>query len=190
VALAAISLAWVFGVFLGSRFTPSPFILFAALAPLPLLAYHNRRGIILVSCLCLLSLAGGALYYHSALPPYDSTQISYYNDSGKVTLRGVVSLDPDVQDKTTRLKLEVESIKVTGEWQAVSGMVMLYAPRYPSYNYGDLLDVTGKLTTPVNFADFDYQAYMAKQSVYSTMLYPELHKPGAKETQSVQEVNF
>ncbi len=173
-ALAAISLAWVIGVFLGSRFNFSPLILFAALAPLPLLVFRNRRGVMLVSCLCLLALGGGALYYHSALPPDDNTQVSYYNDSGKVTLRGVVSLDPDIQDKTTRLKLAVESIEINGEFQTVSGMVMLYVPRHPAYGYGDLLEVTGKLATPVNFADFDYQAYLAKQSVYSTMLYPDI----------------
>ena len=173
-ALAALSLAWVAGVFLGSRFDISPLLLLASLAPLPLLLFSKLRGAIVLASLCLLALGGGALYYQSALPPDDETQISYYNDRGKVTLRGVVSLDPDVQDKTTRLKLSVESAEVNGEWQPISGMVMLYAPRYPAYRYGDLLEVTGKLETPVNFADFDYQAYLAKQSVYSTMLYPEI----------------
>jgi competence protein ComEC len=172
VALAAISLAWVAGVFLGSRCAFSPLILLVWLVPLPLLALRSLRGVVVLTSLCLLALGGGMLYYQSALPPHDSTQISYYNDTGKITLRGVVSLDPDVQDKTTRFKLSVESIEVNGEWQAVSGVVMLYAPRYPAYGYGDLLEVTGKLETPVNFADFDYEGYMAKQSVYSTMLYP------------------
>ncbi len=173
-ALAAISLAWLVGVFLGSRFDPSPLILLASLAPLPLLLLRRRRALILLSSMCLLALGGGALYYQSALPPHDATQVSHYNGGGKLTLRGVVSLDPDVQEKTTRLKLSAESIEINGEFQPVSGMVMLYAPRYPAYGYGDLLEVTGKLETPANFADFDYQAYMAKQSVYSTMLYPEI----------------
>ena len=171
-ALAAISLAWVAGVFLGSHFDLSPLILLSSLAPLPLLVLRSLRGVVVLASLCLLALGGGILYYQSALPPHDNTQISYYNDTGKITLRGVVSLDPDVQDKTTRLKLSVESIEVNGEWQAVSGVVMLYAPRYPAYGYGDLLEVTGKLETPVSFADFDYEGYLAKQSVYSTMLYP------------------
>jgi competence protein ComEC len=174
VALAAISLAWVAGVFLGSHLNLSPLFLFVTLAPLPLLLFRKLKGTVLLASLCLLALGVGALYYQSVLPPNDDTRISYYNDSGKVTLRGVVSIDPDVQDKTTRLKLSVDSIEVNGERQEVSGMVMLYAPRYPAYSYGDLLEVTGKLETPLNFADFDYQAYLAKQSVYSSMLYPEI----------------
>jgi len=173
-ALPVISLAWVAGVFLGSRFGPTPLWLVFAALPLPLLPFRRFRRAAVLSCLCLMALFGGAIYYQSALPPHDSTQVSYYNDSGMVSLRGVVSLDPDVQDKTTRLKLAVESIELDGEWQSVSGMVMLYVLRYPAYGYGDLLEVTGRLETPANFADFDYQAYLAKQSVYSTMLYPEI----------------
>lgn len=172
--LAAISLAWAAGVFLGSRFYFSPFVLLAALASLPLFAFRKLRGIAILSALCLLALGGGALYYQTALPPDDITRVSHYNGTGKVTLRGVVSLDPDVQDRTTRLKLAVESIEINGERKTISGMVMLYVPRYPSYSYGDLLEVSGKLATPVNFADFDYQGYLAKQSVYSTMLYPQI----------------
>jgi competence protein ComEC len=173
-ALAAVSLAWVAGIFLGSRVHLSPFILFFALFPLPLLMLGRGKGVIILSSVCLLALGGGALYYQNSLPPHDTAHVSYFNDTGIITFRGVVSLDPDVQDKTTRLKLSVESININGEWQAISGMVMLYVPRYPAYTYGDLLEVTGKLATPVNFADFDYQAYLAKQSVYSTMLYPEI----------------
>ena len=173
-ALAALSLAWAAGVFLGSRFDPSPAVLLAAVLPLPFIIIRRFRKAVVLSSLCLLVFFGGAIYYQSALPPRDATQVSYYNDSGKVSLRGTVSLDPDTQDKTTRLKLAVGSININGEWRSVSGMVMLYVSRYPVYGYGDLLEVSGKLETPANFADFDYQSYLAKQSVYSTMLYPKM----------------
>jgi competence protein ComEC len=178
VALTALSLAWVAGVFLGSHFAPSPLALILAALPLPLLVFPRWRKAAVLSSLCLLALCCSAMYYQSSLPIHDSTQVSYYNDSGAVSLRGVVSLDPDVQDKTTRLKLSVKSIEINGEWHDVSGMVMLYVERYPAYSYGDLIDVRGKLETPANFADFDYQAYLAKQSIYSTMLYPKLELIG------------
>jgi competence protein ComEC len=173
-ALAGLSLAWVAGIFIGSLFVPSPLFLLAALVPLPLALLPRARKTAMLSALCLLALVGGSLAYQTAVPPHDTNQVSFYNDSGTVTLRGVVSLDPDVQDKTTRLKLAVESISVGGEWREVSGMVLLYVPRYPEYSYGDRLEVNGKLETPQNFADFDYSGYLAKQSVYSTMLYPDL----------------
>jgi competence protein ComEC len=51
---------------------------------------------------------------------------------------------------------------------------MIYEHRYPEFSYGDILEVTGKLQTPVNFADFDYEAFLAKQSVFSVMDYPQI----------------
>lgn len=173
-ALVALSLAWATGVFLGSLCEFLPGALLIVVLPLLLLPVGRFRKKALFSSLCLLTIFLGNLYYQSSLPPQDSTQVSYYNDSGKVSLKGVVSLDPEVQDKTTRLKLAVESIEIDGEWQPVSGMVMLYTEHYPAYGYGDLVEVSGKLETPQNFADFDYQSYLAKQSVYSTMLYPQV----------------
>ncbi len=173
-ALAALSLAWCAGVFLGSLFIPSPLFLLFSLVPLPLLLFRRLRKAAVISCLSLILIVGGALYYQSSLPASDATQVSFYNDSGEVNLRGTIILDPDMRDRTTHLKLAVESIGIGDDWQSVSGMVMLYVPRYPAYSYGDFLEVSGVLQTPQNFEDFDYQAYLARQSVYSTMLYPEV----------------
>ena len=47
-------------------------------------------------------------------------------------------------------------------------------PRYPAYEYGDVLLVSGALETPPQFEDFDYEDYLAHQEIYSTMLYPEI----------------
>ena len=44
--------------------------------------------------------------------------------------------------------------------------------RYPTYNYGDVLLVTGELETPPQLDDFDYRGYLAHQGIYTTMLYP------------------
>ena len=43
-------------------------------------------------------------------------------------------------------------------------------PRYPAYDYGDVLQVTGKLEKPPQLDDFDYPEYLAQQGIYSTML--------------------
>jgi competence protein ComEC len=155
VALAALSLAWIAGIFLGSFFSPSPFFFLFALVPLPLLIFRKLRRDAAITCLILIFLAGGMFCYQASLPAGDTSNVSFYNDSGEVTLRGTVSLDPDVRDKTTHLKLYVESIGMDDDWQPVSGMVMLYVPRYPAYSYGDFLEVSGILQTPQNFEDFD-----------------------------------
>ena len=59
-------------------------------------------------------------------------------------------------------------------WQEVSGTVLLFVPRYSVYRYGDVLRVRGKLETPPRLDDFDYKEYLARQGIYSTMLYPKI----------------
>jgi len=85
-----------------------------------------------------------------------------------------VDKDPDVRDKTTHLHLSATEIKLGKEWQKVSGTALLFVPRYPTYEYGDVLLVIGKLETPPQLDDFDYKGYLAHQGIYSTMLYPKI----------------
>jgi len=86
----------------------------------------------------------------------------------------MVNTDPDVRDKSTQLRLSATEIKVDKEWQEVSGTALLFVPRYPTYSYGDVLRVTGKLETLPQLDAFDYEGYLAHQEIYSTMLYPEI----------------
>ncbi|GAH71595.1 unnamed protein product, partial [marine sediment metagenome] len=65
-------------------------------------------------------------------------------------------------------------VKLDKGWQEVSGTALLFVPRYPTYNYGDRLMVTGELKTPPQLDDFDYKDYLFHQGIYSTMLYPEI----------------
>ena len=48
-------------------------------------------------------------------------------------------------------------------------MFLLFVPRYPEYEYGDVLRVTGKLETPTQLGDFDYKGYLEHQGIYATM---------------------
>jgi len=65
-------------------------------------------------------------------------------------------------------------LKLDKGWREVSGTALLFVPRYPTYRYGDVLEVTGKLETPLKFDGFDYRGYLAQQGIYSTTLYPKI----------------
>jgi competence protein ComEC len=47
------------------------------------------------------------------------------------------------------------------------------APLFPRHEYGDLLEVTGKLETPFVSEEFDYRDYLARRGVHSTIAYPK-----------------
>jgi len=172
-SLIYLSGAWVVGILLGSKFSPPFALILAGLIPLPLLLlFRQHRKIIILTSLCLVILFSGTVYFQSSLPTINENHLQFYNDRGTIEIKGMISADPEVRDKTTHLRLSATEIKVDEEWQPVSGTALLFVPRYPTYDYGDVLRVTGKLETPPQLDDFDYEGYLAHQGIYSTMLYP------------------
>ena len=173
--LIYLSCAWMVGIFLGAIFNLPLTLIFIGLIPLPLLFWfhHHRRMIILIS-LCVIAFFGGACHFQSSLPPTGERSLQFYNDHGIVTINGIINTDPEVREKTIHLHLSATDIKLDEEWQKVSGTALLFVPRYPTYEYGDVLLMTGKLETPPQLDDFDYKDYLANQGIYSTMLYPKI----------------
>jgi len=169
----------VAGIFLGFIFLESEFnlplaLVFIGLIPLPLLFFlRQHRKLIILTSLCLIALFGSASYFQSSQLTDDENSLQSYNGE-IVEIRGMVDADPEVRDKSTHLRLSAKEIKLDKEWQEVSGTALLFVPRYPTYDYGDMLLVTGELKTPPQLDDFDYKDYLAHQGIYSTMLYPEI----------------
>lgn len=172
--LIYLSCAWVAGIFLGSEFNlPFAFIL-VGLIPLPLLFFTRQYRKIFLISFSLITLFSAAAYSHSSLYTVNESGLRFYNDGGISEIKGIVARDPEVRDKSTHLHLSATEIKLDNGWQAVKGTALLFVPRYPTYEYGDVLLVTGKLETPTQFNDFDYKGYLAHQGIYTTMLYPRI----------------
>ena len=173
--LIYLSCAWVVGIYLGSMSNFPLVLLLTGFIPLPLLFFARKhRKPVILSSLCLVALFGGAFCYQSSLPVIDENCLQFYNDHPAVEIKGIVESDPEVRDKTVHLRLSATEIKLDKEWQQVSGTALLFVPRYPTYDYGDMLLVAGELQTPPQLDDFDYKDYLAHQGIYSTMLYPKI----------------
>lgn len=173
--LIYLSCAWVAGIFLGSNLNLPLALSLAGLIPLPLLFFvrQHRKPVILAS-LGIFILLAGAAYSFSSLHTIDESRLHFYNDRGSVAVKGIVAEGPDVRDKNTRLKLSATGIKLDKGWQEVKGTALVFVSRYPAYQYGDALLVTGELRTPPQLDDFDYKGYLAHQGIYTTMLYPQV----------------
>ena len=173
-SLIYLSCAWVAGIFLGSELNVPLVLILTGLIPLPLLfLFSQHKKLIILTSLCLIALFGGAFYYQSSLPPDDESSLQFYN-SETVEIKGMVNTDPEVRENTTHLYLSATEIKLDNGWQEVSGTALLFVPRYPGYDYGDVLLVAGELETPPQLDGFDYEGFLAHQGIYSTMLYPEI----------------
>jgi len=182
VILIYLSCAWVVGIFLGSNLNLPLALSLTGLIPLPLLffARRHRKPIILTS-LGLFTLFAATAYSFSSLHIVDENSLHFYNDRGSVEIKGMVAEDPDIRDKNTRLKLSATEIKLEKGWREVEGTALVFVPRYPAYEYGDVLLVAGELQTPPQLDDFDYKGYLAHHGIYATMLYPQIEVQGEGE---------
>lgn len=52
--------------------------------------------------------------------------------------------------------------------------ILIQAPKYPAYSYGDEILIKGKIEEPENFTeDFDWKAYLAKDDIYLAVYNPQ-----------------
>ncbi len=177
--LVYLSLAWVLGIYLGSRLEIhwliiAAFIGISALLIIPL----SRKKTFIWYGLCLLLLFGGILRFH-----YVCEGDELQNYRGFYELQGVIAAAPEVKDQSTVLRVEATQIKIEGAWQEVSGTIRVYAPKFPGfaerdspyYHYGDLIEFRGIPRLPESPQienDFDFAAYLARQGIYSVVYSP------------------
>ena len=171
--LLYVSCAWVAGVFLGSKLSPPLLALFSGLIPLALIPFlPSSKKPLIVAGLCLFALFSGGLHFSSSLPPTDEHSLCYYNDTGIVEIQGMVVEEPEIRDRYCLLTFSAGEIIVDGARKEILGKALVRVPRYPTYHYGDVLKITGKLQTPPQLEDFDYKTYLERQGIYSVIYYP------------------
>jgi competence protein ComEC len=173
--LIYLSSAWLLGVYLGTLLKLPPLFCLIGLVPLLCLFFTRRyRKAIILASLGIFLFIGAAFYAYGSLYTVDESRIQFYNDTGTVEIKGVISQAPDIRDKSAQLTLSAQEIKLENGWREVAGKVLVFVPRYPEYQYGDLLDITGELQTPLTFDDFDYKGYLVHQGIYTTIDYPQI----------------
>ncbi len=113
---------------------------------------------------------------------FESGSLSGFNEIGEVVVAGKV-IDVDERREYSVLVVEAERVISGGlgagsEWQKVTGRLRVKRDRFPRFEYGDLVEVKGKLETPENFEDFNYAGYLARHGVYSVVSFADVRKVG------------
>ncbi|MCX6013059.1 MAG: ComEC/Rec2 family competence protein [Chloroflexi bacterium] len=181
-------IAWLTGVYIGSKIIKLPeiFILSIILLTLTLLAimiaiHYPKMKLYLLSIIILIFFIAGVIRF-----PRQSDNgiqsIATYNET-EVSIRGTITSDPEVRDKYTIFYLSNNIIYINEKWKTIDGTVLIYAGKYPDsipagdfpyYRYGDVMEMKGTLQKPPGFDDFDYAAYLSRKGVYSISYYPGL----------------
>jgi len=91
----------------------------------------------------------------------------------EVSFEGQVVKEPDVRSNNTRLTIEATETRFPNG-NRVSNKILVTVSRYPEYNYGDVLEIKGKLQQPAVFDDFDYKDYLRAKGILAVMYYPQI----------------
>lgn len=159
--------AWMAGVLVAAEAQASaaPWFAGAALAVgLAIAARQERRWRLVFVCAACFTLGAARMALATRTPGPE--HIGYYIDSGAVTMTGTISRPPDPREAATNLRLDVERIEDRDGVRRVSGTVLVQAPRYGTYAYGDRVTVSGMLLSPPEFDGFSYRDYLARQGVH------------------------
>ena len=146
--------------------------LLIGLGLLTLIYWRHQRYFALIILMLAVAVLGNIRFGFN----YPTSTDSLIELSGQVVqLTGVVINDPTPSRQQAKLTVQIRSI---GD-QPVEGRVLVTTPIGPSFEYGNLLLLNGRLDLPINRNDFDYVGYLSRFGIYATMNYPtiELVKP-------------
>lgn len=175
-------ISFILGISLGSFIKIPSFCFFGFLIfGILIILFFWKNKKIFVLGFSILFLIFGIWRYQQVESKIINDELQKYRDLNKdITLIGVVLQEPEIREKSQKLIIKVE--KIENPQQVVyknnekyfQGKILVITKRYPEYQYGDKLKITGKLKTPQVFEEFNYKDYLKKDGIYSQMEWPEI----------------
>ncbi|OGZ17382.1 MAG: hypothetical protein A2Z78_01270 [Candidatus Nealsonbacteria bacterium RBG_13_36_15] len=140
-----------------------------------LISVFLKQKKLIVVGFCLIFFVAGVWRHQIAELKIINNELSRLNDTKEnITLKGIVVAEPDIREKSTKLTIDDLKIKTGTGSLSVDGKILVTIWKYPGYEYGDKLKITGKLETPEQFEDFNYKDYLVKDGIYSVIYFPEI----------------
>ena len=194
-------LFFIFGIFLGSYYSISVWILFLLVgisisliflfscshsSPLSkgrgTVFYTNKSKIKILFFLSIFLLFGFARVESVKLSKENILKIDKLNNEN-VSISGKISEMPEIKNgkqkivikdvcRSSLLKDCSEADKKDGD--KINGKMIVYADRYPEYNLGDIIKVSGKIKIPEDFEGFEYRNYLLAKDIYYILYYPKI----------------
>lgn len=174
----------IFGFFAGTAISSFInldfwFALFLALLSLILRLPTSRESRNFIISLFILGIGFGILRYE-----LKDLKNNIPNEilNKKISFEAIIIKQPEEKENYTQIIAQISNkhFSALGEPK-----ILIYLHKYPKFNYGDKIEITGKIQKPKNFSDenenrFNWPAYLAKDGIYLQTFYPEtrLISPG------------
>lgn len=159
-------------------FSFSFLLLFLSFLPLSLFFVTRAKEVFLVT-LCILGLVAGVTRFSIAAESGRATLIEKHLGE-EMRFGALIVEEPDERDQTAKITVRAKNIFRAGEKMPIDTKILLTVSRYPEYNYGDEVTVSGRITKPKAFADentgrtFDYPSYLSAKGIYYEMFRPSV----------------
>jgi competence protein ComEC len=179
VRLLPVAAAWLAGVGAAALGYPEAWVVFA------LGSLGASAGFLAASCPrhALLALVCGAFAtlgvarYEAVRPPETPWGVALHAGTGDVTVRGVISDEPEPRGASQRFQLAVrEVVRSDGSILPADGKLLVYTRAFPELAYGDTLALRGEIELPPELPDFDYREHLARRGVVATMGFPAVER--------------
>ena len=170
-------LSFIVGIAISSFFiVPQPALLVFLISGLALVSFFLVKRKLAILGVCLILLSVGIWRHQNYEFRIMNSELRNYNDREEaITLIGTVIKEPDIRETNIKLLIETEKIELPEDSSfSIQEKVLVTTSRYPEYDYGDKLKITGQLKTPPVFEDFNYQDYLAKQGILSVIYWPKI----------------
>ncbi|MBU1083065.1 competence protein ComEC family protein [Patescibacteria group bacterium] len=130
------------------------------------LVFYKRSGLVVIIALFLVAISSGILRFN-LYSQIENSDISFYN-AGEITLRGVIIDDPKAASELSKFTVRVDEVIESS--QPVSGKLLITTRKYPGYQYGNEIEVSGRLKLTDNTTS--YAKYLSRFGIYATIDYP------------------
>jgi competence protein ComEC len=176
-------LSFIGGVAMSSFFVlPWLLIYEVAMIGVCLVILSTKRTILRTIGWCLLFFVIGIGRYQLSIPIINENHVAYYNNAAEakfferqsIIFQGIVNDEPDARKDQVKLKVKSRELKADDSRRRLHGNVLVKAPLYPQYQYGDVLEISCALSKPEPIDDFQYDKYLAKSNIYSTCYQPKI----------------
>ncbi len=175
--IEAIVLGFILGIAFGSFVSINIWIIIASILCSAILFLYkfivpeNDRRVIIFSSLIILGLTIGLVRMFYS----DLNQVSKLVSLAdkKIEVVGIVSEEPDLREKNTKLTITLQEAKVDTMVSKITEKILVTVPTYPEYQYGDKVKLDLILTQPKNIESddgrvFDYGGYLRVRGIWYT----------------------
>lgn len=138
-----------------------------ALAVAPLLGRWREAGWATAGACVVAALVGGWLFadWHGRDLPRLAGRVGE-----EVTIEGKIASEPDPGRAVASYRVNVDTV----DGRPTDGAVVVSLNQYAEHLPGERVRVTGELEAAPVFEGFDYRAYLAREGIVGTMLFPEV----------------